>query len=219
MLGPQIQGRRGGRAGFEKDIVEGAAQEPGGSSEVRGEARSQQESAQLRAMVQRKAGQGSFSDMDGEHLAKELWPMRESSQSAVAKARQAIEQEQEGGHALGECKDRGVARFVEIESPCSEGVGEQERLTKGHGKAFAGDGVGGSGCIADEGDIAAGDAAQAAGEGEGAALGCGDGSTGKFFPKEGKAGENLRETHAGMTGDGGDAHLLGSHRRDVGLTE
>ena len=50
-----------------------------------------------------------------------------------------------------------------------EGFGEGERLVEGEAEAFAGDGVDGAGGVADEGDVAAGDAMELAAESDGAA--------------------------------------------------
>ena len=56
------------------------------------------------------------------------------------------------------------------EIACGQSFGEERSLAKTEADAFAGDGVDGAGGVADEGDVAGGYVAQAAGGGDGSAL-------------------------------------------------
>lgn len=184
-----------------------------------GEAGGKEKRAKLRAMAQSEAGEGPLADMDGEHLAEKAGAMGEGAEGAVAQGGEAIEEEHEAGHALRQGDDVGVAVLVEVEAAGGEGVGEQEGLAEAHGEAFAGDGVGGAGGVTDEGDVGAGDAMEAAGEGEGAALGGGEGGAGQPGLQGGEGSEDLGEANAGMAGDAGHADFLLADGGDVGLAE
>jgi hypothetical protein len=179
--------------------------------------------------------EGLVADVDGEEFAEEGGASGEGAQGSVAEARVSVEEEQERGHALREGEDGGVAGFVEREAARVvvtgvrilgdglaaragvEGVGEKESLTEGEGKAFASDGVDGAGGVADEGNVAAGDAEEAAGECEGAAFGGGGWRGSEFVAEEGDGVEDLGEAEAGVAGHDGDADFFRSDGGDVSL--
>ena len=80
-----------------------------------------------------------------------------------------VHQEQGAGHDGGEALDAAVGLLVGGEIVGVEGAGEGGGLAEAEGEAFAGDGVDGSGGVADEGDVAGGDAMESASERDGAA--------------------------------------------------
>jgi hypothetical protein len=136
----------------------------------------------------------------------------------------AVEEEQERGHALREGEDPGVVGFVELKTARVEGLREEEGLAEGEGEAFSGDGVDGAGGVSDEGDVVAGDAAEAAGEGEAAAFGGGGWCGGELVAECGEGVEELRKADFGMraggvTGHGGDTDFFRTGGGDVGLAE
>ncbi len=63
---------------------------------------------------------------------------------------------------------RRMGLLVEGEIVGAECDGQSGGLTEAEGHAFAGDGIDGSGGVSDEGDVAGGDAAEFAAEGDGA---------------------------------------------------
>lgn len=125
-------------------------------------------------MAQEETRQGTAADVDREEFAKERRARGEGGHDAAAQARRAIEDQEKRSHLLREGEKGGVVRLVEVERALAEGVGEERGLAEGESEALAGDGVDGAGGVSDEGDVIAGDAGQAAGEREAAALG-GDG--------------------------------------------
>ncbi len=168
--------------------------------------------------------------MDGEEGSENGGVGGECPEGAGAEARVAVEEEQHGGHAPGQGEECGVACGVEVEAATLERVGEEEGLAKREGEAFAGDGVDGAGGVpktrnvADEGDVAASDAAEAAGEGEATAFG-GDGlGGGEAGVERGEAAEDFAQPDAGVAGHGGDADFrsaifFSAGGGDVGLSE
>jgi hypothetical protein len=201
------------------------------------ETRDEEQGCQFGRMTEEEVREWLVADVDGEEFAEEGRAGGEDTQGPSAKARVAIKEEQERGHALREGEDGGVAGFVEGEAAglvmagvrvlggglaaraAVKGVGEEEGLAEGEGEAFAGDGVDGAGGVADEGDVAAGDVAEAAGEGEGAAFGGGGWCAGEFVAEEGDGVEDCREAEVRVTRHDGDADFFGSDGGDVGLAE
>jgi hypothetical protein len=201
------------------------------------ETRDEEQGCQFGCMTEEEVRERLVADVDGEEFAEESRAGGEDAQGPSAKARVAVEEEKERGHALREGKDGGVAGFVEGEAAglvmagvrvlggglaaraAVERVGEEEGLAEGEGEAFAGDGVDGAGGVADEGDIAACDAAEAAGEGEGAAFGGGGWCGGEFVAEEGDGVEDCREAEARVAGHDGDADFFGSDGGDVCLAK
>jgi hypothetical protein len=113
-------------------------------------------------VVQEEVREGLFADVDGEEFSEERGAGGEGAEGSGAEAGMAIEEEQEGGHALREGEGGPVVGFVRGEGAGVEGLGEEKGLAEAEGEAFAGDGVDGARGVADEGDVAAGDAAEAA---------------------------------------------------------
>jgi hypothetical protein len=170
-------------------------------------------------VVQEEVREGLFADVDGEEFSEERGAGGEGAEGSGAEAGMAIEEEQEGGHALREGEGGPVVGFVRGEGAGVEGLGEEKGLAEAEGEAFAGDGVDGARGVADEGDVAAGDAAEAAGEGEAAAFGGGGFGGGGFFAEDGDGLEDFGEADAGVAGHGGDADFLRAGGCDVDLAE
>ena len=176
-------------------------------------------------------------DVDGEEFAEEGGTSGEGAQGSGAELGVAVEEKQERGHALREGENARVAGFVEGEAGglvvagmrilggvllargAVEGIGEEKSLAEGEGEAFAGDGVDGAGCVADEGNVTVGDATETAGEGEGAALSGGGCGGGEFVAEKRDGVEDCGEAEAGVAGHDGDANFGGSDGGDVGLAK
>src|SRR5207245_9381497 len=98
-----------------------------------------------------------------------------------------------------------------------QGVGQRGGLAEGEGEAFAGDGIDGSGGIADEGDVGVGYAAEFAGEGDGAsrwAVGLG---RGEVMAQGGEVTEGFGGADEFFIRDEGDADVVRGVGGDVGL--
>ena len=155
----------------------------------------------------------------------------EGAEGSGAQARVTVEQEQEAGHAVGQREQGAVAGFVVVEGSASvacliERVGEEQSLTESKGEAFSGNGVDGTGSIADEGDVSADDAAQAAGKGKAAALGSEGFGSAEKAAQAGEGVEDPGEARMWVAGrDSGQdrdadlgAAVLDRDGGDVGLT-
>ena len=103
----------------------------------------------------------------------------------------AVERKHEFAHGEGQLADLTVGPAVGLERAGVDGVGEREGLAKGDGEAFAGDGVGRAGGIAEQGDEVGGDAAQLAGCGDGSALRGDDLGAGEAGGDFGETGEDV----------------------------
>jgi len=110
-----------------------------------------------------------------------------------------------------------VGLLIESEVVRKEGVGESGGLAKTEGHAFAGNGIDGSGGVADEGDVAFGYAAELAAEGDGAscrAVGLGQG---EVMAQGGEVTEGCLGAGEFFVRDEGDADFVGGVGSDVGL--
>ena len=85
----------------------------------------------------------------------------------VADSWRAIHQKQAAGHETGKPLDAAMGLLIEGKVVGVECDGQSGGLTEAEGHAFAGNGIDGSGGIADEGDVAGGDAAEFAAERDG----------------------------------------------------
>jgi hypothetical protein len=167
--------------------------------------------------MQEEVRKGLFADVDGEEFPEKGGAGGEDVEGSGAEAGMAVEEEKEGGHALREGEGGWVVGFVGGEGAGVEGLGEEGGLAESEGEAFTGDGVDGARGVTDECDVAAGDAAEAAGEGEAAAFGGGGFSGCEFFAQEGDRVDDFGEVDAGVAGHGGDANFLGAGGGDVDL--
>ena len=93
----------------------------------------------------------------------------EEMEGEVAEGVGGVHEEHGASHEVSAALDGLVGLLVGGEVAAVEGFGEGERLMEGKAEAFSGDGVDGAGGIADEGDVAGGDAAKFAAEADGAA--------------------------------------------------
>lgn len=169
------------------------------------------------SVVEEEVREGLFADVDGEELSEEGGAGGEGAEGSGAEAGMAVEQEKEGGHALREGQGGGVAGFVRGERAGVEGLGEEDGLAKSESEAFAGDGIDGAGGVTDEGDVAAGDAAEAAGEGEAAAFRRRGFGGGEFVAEDGDGVDDFGEVNAGVAGHPGNADFFRAGGGDVGL--
>jgi hypothetical protein len=110
-------------------------------------------------------------NVECEEMLEERGMARADLEGEGAEARGAIHKQQRAGHEVREAVHCGVVALVLAEVVGLEGGGESQGLAEAEGEAFAGDGVYGAGGVANEGDVAAGDAAEFAAEGDGAAWG------------------------------------------------
>ena len=129
----------------------------------------------------------------------------------------AIHQEKGAGHEMREAMHGGVGELVLSKVIGFEGYGKSEGLAEAEGEAFAGDGVDGAGGVADQGDVAAGDAMESAAEGDGAARSAGGWSGSETALKFGEVCEGLCDAEMFAGGDEGYADFVGCDGCDVGL--
>ncbi len=115
--------------------------------------------------------QGRVADVEFEQAAEEAGVAANREKTWARRRGERSSKRSSPGHAVREAAQRGVRLLVLGEVVGGEGVGEGERLAEAEGEAFAGDGVDRAGGVADEGDVAAGDAVEPAAEGDGAARG------------------------------------------------
>ena len=108
-----------------------------------------------------------LADVDLKKALEEPGIALEGAQDRVAKNGRAIQQEKVARHEGWKTLDAAMGLLIRGEIVGAEGVGEGCGLSKAQGHAFAGNGIDGSGGIADEGDVAVGDAAEFAAEGDG----------------------------------------------------
>jgi hypothetical protein len=109
-----------------------------------------------------------MADVDLKQVGEEGGFALECAEGSGAESWVGVHQEHGAGHEPGETVDLPVGSLVGGEIFCLEGLGECESLTEAEGEAFACDRIDGTGGVTDEGDVSSGDAAEAAGEGDGA---------------------------------------------------
>ncbi len=112
-----------------------------------------------------------MTDVDFEKTLKEDGEALEGLKDSVAEAGGTIHQEQAARHEAGGKLDAAMGLLVESEVVGFEREGEGRGLTEAESHAFAGDGVDGTGGVADEGDVAGGDTTEFAAESDGASGG------------------------------------------------
>ncbi len=130
---------------------------------------------------------------------------------------EASSSEHGAAHEVGEALDGSVGVLVGGEISAVEGFAEGERLTEAEAEAFAGDGVDGAGGVADEGDVAAGDAMELAAESDGAARGIGGSGGAGDAAGVGGSGSGRCRRWGILWGDEGYADLVRGDGGDVGL--
>jgi hypothetical protein len=119
---------------------------------------------------------GKMADVKPEEAGEEGWVEDKDFEDAGSQERGTIEQEHGAGHEVREAMDGGVGGLVLGQVVDFERCGKSEGLAEAEGEAFAGDGVDGAGGVADEGDVAVGDAMKSPTEGNSSAWGVpGDG--------------------------------------------
>ena len=105
--------------------------------------------------------------VDLEEVGEDVGFVMEGGEGSRHQGRGAVHQKHGAGHEVGEAVKPGVGAFVEGEVFDTDGVGQFEGLTEAEGQTFASDGVDGAGGVADEGDVAGCDAAEATAHGDG----------------------------------------------------
>jgi hypothetical protein len=108
-------------------------------------------------MFKHEAQKGFFSHVDSQHFLKQPGLMSKDTQCFSAKTGRAIHEQHDARHGLGQMEAFRMAGGVRREVVIGYCAGQQESLPKAHGHTLAGDGVGRSGCIADESDVSADD--------------------------------------------------------------
>jgi hypothetical protein len=154
-----------------------------------------------------------------QQLLEEDWVALEDAENTVTDARGAIHQKQAAGHETWKALNASVGLLVEVEIVGLECAGEGCGLTKAERKAFAGDSVNGARGVADEGDVAGGDATQLAVECDRASWGARELSSGEVPGKSRKVSESFLRTRDLLIRDKGDTYLIDGVGRDVGLAE
>src|ERR1700733_5234615 len=102
---------------------------------------------------------------------------------------------------------------------CHQCGGQGGGLTEAESHAFAGDGVDGAGGVADKGDVAGGDSAKLADEGDGPSSGTAAAGVDQAAMQGREVAEGLGLAGEFFLGDKGDADLDGGVGGDVGLAE
>jgi len=128
-----------------------------------------------------------------------------------------VESQHEFAHGDGQLGDTAVGAAVGFERARVDGVGECQGLAEGYGEAFAGDGVGRSGGIADQCDRTGGDAVQLAGCGDCAALAGDDLGVGEALGDARKFGEDVGAVATSVAGDVDNADAVVRNWGDVKL--
>jgi hypothetical protein len=89
-----------------------------------------------------------------EQTREEAGVALEEVQRPVAHAGRAVHQEQAAGHESGKALNAAVVALIGGEIVFFESGGQGDCLTEAEGEALAGDGVDGTGGVADESDVA-----------------------------------------------------------------
>jgi hypothetical protein len=117
-------------------------------------------------------------------MGEEIGFAVEGGESFGEEERGTVHEEHGAGHEVGEAVELCVGSLVGMEGVGVEeiggfeGFGESESLAETESEAFARDGVDGARGVADERDVAGGDAVEAAADGDGTrSIVAGDGST------------------------------------------
>ena len=114
-------------------------------------------------------GQGRVADVELKQALEEPGVVLEDVECPVSEAGRAIHQEQALRHESGETLDTAVGLLIGGEGVGFKGGSQSHGLAEGKGETFAGDGVDGAGGVADESDIASGDARESAVQRDGTA--------------------------------------------------
>jgi len=152
--------------------------------------------------------QGRVVNVEAKEALEEPGAALEDFENPVAEERGAIHEEQAAGHKRRETLDAAVGPLVRGEVVDFERWGQSCGLTECEGESFAGDGIDGTGGVADEGDVACGDAAESAVEGDGAARTAAGDRVGEACGERGIEGECVGGTFELVSGDESDTDLV-----------
>jgi hypothetical protein len=156
-------------------------------------------------------------DVDQEEALEEPGVPVEDVQGAVADARGAVHKEQTTGHDGWEAHDASMGSLVGSEMVGAEREGKCGCLTEAEGDAFAGDGVDGTGGIADKSNVGGGDALERVPEGDGTARGIAWMSGCEMALECWEVTQGFAGRGCFVACDEGDADFGGGDGRDVGL--
>jgi hypothetical protein len=133
----------------------------------------------------------------------------EGAEELVAKARRAIQQKKRAGHEARETLDAPVSLLIEGEIVILECGCESRGLAEAESKAFAGDGIDGTGGVADEGDVFGRDCVECAAQGDGSSRSTTERSVGKTMTQDWELAESFCWGRRSLVCDISDADLVG----------
>jgi hypothetical protein len=100
--------------------------------------------------------------MGGEEIFEQCRAGGEGAQSIPAQARPSTQEQQESTHQGGTPHQTAMGFLIVGQIVALESFSQGERLAKGETETFSSDGIDGTGCIANEGDVATSDMAKPA---------------------------------------------------------
>ena len=162
-------------------------------------------------------GQRGVADVNLQQVFEESRIALEDVQGSITHAWQTIHKEHTSGHEGGKKLDAAGGLLVGGKVIAPQCSSEDRGLTEAQGEALAGDGVNRTGGVADESDVAGGDAMEGTTEGDRAAgravWFCRD----EMALEGGEVLESLFGTDDSLAGDEGDTDFAGRDGCDIGL--